>query len=218
MSKVVKKEKSERSNLAFKNSIQFKLISISVGLFFIGLVFILFAVAFQIDHQAYLDFQRNSENQLEIVENYITNFYSNLDKNINMIATNPTVMQADDTITSYKYSNTEVNMTPSRNGGIEQEIYNVFNQYAQAHPETLYLYAATGAGGYVAWPEATINKLYDPTQRDWYQEALQANGKIIRTAPYVNSATDSMITSNARALYNNQGKLVGVVGIGLMSI
>ncbi len=213
MSKFARKVK--KSNIALKDRIQFKLISLSAGLFFIGLVLILFILAIQIDRNAYLDFKDTAVNQLDIVENYINNFYTKLDENINMLATNPTVIKADSTITNYKNSISDVNMTPSKNGGIEQEIFEVFNQFAKTHPDSIYVYAATEAGGYVRWPQSTINKGYDPTTRDWYQDAVKAEGKIIKTAPYVNSATQSMITSNVRALYNSEGKIIGTVGIDI---
>jgi len=38
-------------------------------------------------------------------------------------------------------------MTPSGNGGIEQEIFKAFEHYGKTHPGTLYVYMATEDGG-----------------------------------------------------------------------
>lgn len=194
------------------NSIQTKLLILSVGLFTIGLAIIFILVAQRINlisRQNYLD---NSQQQMDIIKSTIINFYTQLDENINMVATNPTVLTGDQTITTYKNNNTATAMTPSKNGKIEREIYKVFDQYAQAHPSTKYLYLATKEGGYLNWPEVEISANYDPTPRDWYQQAIKANGTIIRTAPYIDD-TQHMIISNARSIQNQNGELIGVVGI-----
>ncbi|MDR1550037.1 MAG: methyl-accepting chemotaxis protein [Hungatella sp.] len=207
------KQKSMKNKIPFINSIQFKLILRSDGLVCIGLAIILVMLAVKISDKAFADFKENANNQLSIVENYINDFYNKLDENINMIATDPAIIKADDTITSYKNSKTKTDMTPSKNGGIEQEIFEVFDHYAKNHPETIYVYAATESGGYVVWPESSINKEYDPTTREWYQDAIKADGKIIRTSPYIDTATNSLITSNAKTLTNSQGKVIGTIGI-----
>lgn len=193
-------------------SIQLKLLVASVGLFTLGLVFICMVTSKQINTMSMNNYLDNSKQQMSIVGNTISNFYSQLDENINMMATNPTVMQGDKTITTYKDTKKDNNMTPSKNGGIEAKIYNVFDQYAKSHPTTKYLYLATKDTGYINWPEVGISAGYDPTTREWYQQAIEANGEIIRTAPYVDD-TNNMIISNARSINDANGNLVGVVGI-----
>lgn len=193
-------------------SIQLKLLVASVGLFAVGLVIICMVISKQIDSMSYNNYLDNSKQQMSIVGNTIINFYNQLDDNINMMATNPIVMKGDNSITTYKETKKDNNMTPSKNGGIEAEIYNVFDQYAKSHPTTKYLYLATKDTGYINWPEVGISAGYDPTTREWYQEAIKANGEIIRTAPYVDD-TNNMIISNARSINDAKGNLIGVVGI-----
>lgn len=193
-------------------SIQLKLLVASVGLFAVGLVIICMVISKQIDSMSYNNYLDNSKQQMSIVGNTIINFYNQLDDNINMMAANPIVMKGDNSITTYKETKKDNNMTPSKNGGIEAEIYNVFDQYAKSHPTTKYLYLATKDTGYINWPEVGISAGYDPTTREWYQEAIKANGEIIRTAPYVDD-TNNMIVSNARSINDAKGNLIGVVGI-----
>ena len=115
------KQKSIKNKVPFINSIQFKLILRSDGLVCIGLAIILLMLAVKISDKAFADFKENANNQLSIVENYINDFYNKLDENINMIATDPTIIKADDTITSYKKSKTKTDMTPSKNMILPQE-------------------------------------------------------------------------------------------------
>lgn len=195
-----------------RGGIQAKLLVTSIGLFTLGLIIIFIIVSNRISRMSIESYQDNSRQQMDIVGNTIINFYNQLDENINMMADNPTVRLGDETITNYKETKSATFMTPSKNGGIEQEIYGVFDQYAGTHPSTRYIYLATAGGAYLNWPEVEISEGYDPTPREWYQQALAAGGEIIRTAPYVDD-TNNMIISNCRTVTNAAGKVTGVVGI-----
>lgn len=193
-------------------SIQTKLLISSVGLFGIGLVIISMIIINKINVMSIKNYVENAKQQMNIVGNTINNFYNQLDENVHMMATNPTLIKEDKTITSYKDTKIACLMTPSKNGGIEAEIFGAFDRYAKSHPATKYLYLATKEGGYLNWPEAEISAGYNPTTRDWYQQAIAAEGNICRTVPYVDD-TNTMIISNARALKDSSGNAIGVVGI-----
>lgn len=193
-------------------SIQTKLLVISLGLFTIGLAIIFIIVSHRINDMSIDNYLDNSHQQMSIIEHTIDNFYSQLDDDINMLANDQSVIQGDSTVTSYRDKPTPTFITPSKNGGIEQEIYNSFDRYAKSHAYTRYIYLATKESGYINWPEVEMSANYDPTVRDWYKQAISANGSIIRTAPYVDD-TQNMIISNARSVNDKNGNLIGVVGI-----
>ncbi len=193
-------------------SIQTKFLQLSVGMICAFLVIMMTFISYRISVQTKSDYINNSNEQMSIVSSAINNFYDQVDANINMMATNPTVMKGDTTITKYKDNVTKVDMTPSINGGVEQEIYEVFDQYADSHPETKYIYLATKDGGYINWPETYIPEKYDPTIREWYKFAIEGNGEIRRTDPYIDT-TNTMITSNARVVKDSSGNIIGAVGI-----
>ncbi|MBN1041961.1 methyl-accepting chemotaxis protein [Clostridium botulinum] len=193
-------------------SIQTKFLQLSVGMICAFLVIMMTFISYRISVQTKSDYINNSNEQMSIVSSAINNFYDQVDANINMMATNPTIMKGDTTITKYKDNVTKVDMTPSINGGVEQEIYEVFDQYADSHPETKYIYLATKDGGYINWPETYIPEKYDPTIREWYKFAIEGNGEIRRTDPYIDT-TNTMITSNARIVKDSSGNIIGAVGI-----
>ncbi|WP_252231948.1 methyl-accepting chemotaxis protein [Clostridium sp. ZBS15] len=193
-------------------SIQTRFLQLSVGMICLFLVIMMTFISYRISVQAKSEYINNSNEQMNIVSSAINNFYNQVDANINMMATNPIVMKGDATITKYKDNSTKVDMTPSINGGIEQEIYEVFDQYAASHPETKYIYLATKDGGYINWPETYIPEKYDPTIRQWYKLAIDGNGEIKRTEPYIDT-TNTMITSNARIVKDTDGNVIGAVGI-----
>ncbi|NFE58301.1 methyl-accepting chemotaxis protein [Clostridium botulinum] len=193
-------------------SIQTKFLQLSVGMICAFLVIMMTFISYRISVQTKSDYINNSNEQMSIVSSAINNFYDQVDANINMMAINPTIMKGDTTITKYKDNVTKVDMTPSINGGVEQEIYEVFDQYADSHPETKYIYLATKDGGYINWPETYIPEKYDPTIREWYKFAIEGNGEIRRTDPYIDT-TNTMITSNARIVKDSSGNIIGAVGI-----
>ncbi|MBB5194899.1 methyl-accepting chemotaxis protein [Anaerocolumna cellulosilytica] len=161
--------------------------------------------------KSYSDYYSNSTEQMKIVSQAIHIFYQQIDRNIDMLATNPLIMKADSSITTYRDTTEETPMHPSANKGIEQEIYKVFEQYAVSHEGTSYVYLGTKDGGYIQWPEETTMAGFDPTKRPWYNQAMSENGGIIRTEPY--EYKSQLLTSNARTITDKNGNVLGAIGI-----
>lgn len=161
--------------------------------------------------KSYTDYYSNSTEQMRIVSQAINIFYQQIDKNINMLAANPVIKKADGSITTYKDTTEETPMHPSVNGGIEQEIYKVLEQYAVSHEGTSYVYLGTKDGGYIQWPEETTMVGFDPTKRPWFNDAMNKNGNIIRTEPY--EYKSQLLTSNARTFTDENGNVLGAIGI-----
>lgn len=193
-------------------SIRGQFLFISMITILITVIIIGTTVSYKINAQAKEDYLINSHEEMKIVDKAINIFYGQIDRNINMMASHPIIMQSDNSITTYKNNIEETNMTSSINGGIEQEIYQVFEQYADSHPGTMYIYLATEEGGYITWPESTVSSNYDPVEKVWYKRGMEGNGQVIRTAPYRDD-TGTTIISNVRSFTDKNGKLLGTIGI-----
>lgn len=198
-----------------QKSIKVQFLSISISSMLVAIIFISGITAYKISTKSKDDYLAQSNQQMQIVENTINIFYDTLDKNIDMLATNPLVMKADNTITSYVNNTEKVQMTPSKNGGLEQEIYESFKHYGETHEGTFYIYAGTEDGSYVQWPESPTKAKYNPKELGWYKTGMDGQGKILRTAPYVDEVTNSLITSNVRSFKDQNGKVIGVLGIDM---
>jgi len=111
-------------------SIKMQFLATSISAILIAITIISGITAYLISTRNKSDYFKTSNEQMSILENTIHIFYDDLDKNIDMMATNPLIVQADKTITSYNNTTDKVDMTPSKNGGMEQEIYNIFKQCA----------------------------------------------------------------------------------------
>ncbi|NMM64232.1 methyl-accepting chemotaxis protein [Clostridium sp. P21] len=183
----------------------------SMVVLLITLVSISSILIYQVNKKAYEDYFTNSKEQMKIVSQAINIFYDQIDKNIDMLATNPVVMAVDNSITTYKNTTQDTPMKPSAKAGIEQEIYKVFEQYANSHKGTSYVYLGTEDGGYIQWPEESIPAGFDPSKRPWLNDAMNKKGSVIRTAPY--SYKSQLLTSNARTFTDKNGKIIGAIGI-----
>ncbi len=198
------------------SSLRAKFIVFSVLLILISIIPVVATVNYLVNKQVESIHKNNINRQVEVVENLINVLYDGLDRDINMFATDQLLESINEPITNYLKGTGEM-MTPSQNGGVEQEIYKAFEHYGETHPGTLYVYMGTEDGGYIQWPETKNSPRYDPRKRPWYQLAQESQGEIIRTDPYIDSVSGSLIVSNARAFFNKEGKPIGVMAIDVSS-
>lgn len=151
-----------------KITLKTKLVMYSALLILVTSVPIVIAVAFLINKAVYSQFDQTIDNQIRTVDHALNLFYDDLDRNIDMFAMHKLVKSSDQTITTY-YDKTNISMTPSKNGGLEQQIYEEFDNYARSHPGTLYVYMGTEDGGYIQWPETATSDNYDREKTLVYQ-------------------------------------------------
>ncbi len=199
-------------------SIRVKLMVFSLSLILVTVIPLVIAVNMLINKSVSETHLSNVTEQVKGIEQMLTVFYDNLDRNIDMFAGHQKVSNADTSVTSYYSSfDGKAKMTPSVNGGIEQRIYEEFEHYGKTHPGTMYVYMATSEGGYIQWPETKNVANYDPRGKSWYKEGLNYTGNVIRTDPYTDNISGSVVTSNVRSFSNSRGEKYGVIGIDVTS-
>ncbi len=198
-------------------SIRSKLILFSLSLILVTVVPVVVAVSILIDNSIKNTHLANVAQQVNGIEQMLGVFYDDLDRNIDMLAENKTIQGADNTLNVFMGQPKESFVPSSKKGGIEQEIFTLFDNYAKTHPGTLYVYLGTADGGYVQWPEAEWSENYDPRPRPWYKKAEAGKGKILRTDPYTDTNTGSINVSNVRTFKNQNGEVSGALGIDVSS-
>lgn len=199
-------------------SIRSKLIVFSLSLILVAVIPVVIAVNILINNSVQDGHLANVAQQVNIIEQLLEVFYDDLDRNIDMFASHEKLRSADDSLSRYFVDyDGQGKMTPSMNGGIEQEIFEEFDNYGLNHPGTLYVYMGTEDGGYIQWPETSISRGYDPRKRPWYTKAMTITDRVIRTDPYTEANTGAMIVSNARAFKDKNGKTYGVMAVDVSS-
>lgn len=158
------------------------------------------------------DFIRTTEKETAQVDKGIELYLETIKENTKLLSTNPVVMQANQSITSYVQAKSN-KMTPSKNGGIESAIYNVYKNFATSHPNIAFVYMGTEHGGYVQYPEAMNAEFYDPRQRPWYKAAKEHPSDVIRTNAYQSVPDPSVIIGTVSVVKNERGEIIGVQGL-----
>jgi methyl-accepting chemotaxis protein len=166
------------------------------------------------EEESVAQFIRSTSKELIHVDHTIHSFFEGVSQNTAMLAEHPTVKKADQTITSYLTGTGTRDFTPSKNGGIESEIYKVYELYAKTHPNAAYVYMATKYGGYVQWPDGdTITLPYNPAERPYYIEAMKNQGNVIRTSAYYAKEDQTVIVSTVTTIKDDKGEVIGVQGL-----
>lgn len=78
-----------------------------------------------------------------------------------------------------------------------------------------FVYFATTKKAMLSAPNTALPKGYDPTQRDWFKGAVEQNGKAFFSEPYKDEGTGQLVLTISREVKDQNGNLVGVVGIDL---
>lgn len=84
----------------------------------------------------------------------------------------------------------------------------------ESHKDYGHVYFASTKKDLVIQPESKMSNDFDPTTRDWYKNAVQANGEFVVNDPYEDTITKEMIVTMSQSVIHN-GEVVGVVGMDL---
>ena len=157
--------------------------------------------------------------------NLLLNSFFNIKKSINfliqkgenvitMLAMHPAVLGADETIYNYTIEAQKSGKVYTHTGKAEQEMVTLFKAIEESFPEFQDIYMGTRWGGIATSWTGEDELGYDPRQRSWYKQAVEANGNIVITPVYI--ATDGTpVVALAKAVKDNSGTVLGCVGVDI---
>lgn len=106
---------------------------------------------------------------------------------------------------------------PSVNNPVKTTFYEKFlTEKESQHEYLLNTYLATLDGEFYLSnipPKEVDLTEFDPRQRDWYTQAMDASGEVIWTQPYMDTGTGKSTITLAKAMTDGNGKITGVVGL-----
>ncbi|MGE6377663.1 methyl-accepting chemotaxis protein [Peribacillus muralis] len=96
-----------------------------------------------------------------------------------------------------------------------ESIIDEFSHTQSSNSEINGLYLGTQKEGKtVIFPKAELPDDFDPRQREWYQSALKKKNETIWTEPYTDQATNTLVITAARAIYDGD-RVIGVLGVDI---
>ncbi|MGI5084789.1 methyl-accepting chemotaxis protein [Treponema putidum] len=169
-------------------------------------------VGFQLYKKNIAQFDEFTEQQFSNIERYINLFIRNGKNTVTMLAENPAVKNADETL--YNYTGERKDIVYTHDGKTEQDITALFVRMDKNYEEFKEIYMGTRWGGFVtSWAEE-YQQGFDPRNRPWYKNAAEANGKVIITPVYI-STDGSPVVALAQAIKDPKGTFLGCIGLDL---
>ena len=172
-------------------------------------------VGFQLYKKNIAQFDEFTEQQFSNIERSINLFIRNGKNTVTMLAENPTVKNADETL--YNYTGERKDIVYTHNGKTEQDITALFVRMDKNYEEFKEIYMGTRWGGFVSSLSEEDEQGFDPRTRPWYKAAAAANGEVIITPVYIStiSTGGSPVVALARAIKDPEGAFLGCIGLDL---
>ena len=176
--------------------------------------FICAVIGVQLYKKNIVQFDEFTAQQFFNIEKSVSLFIQNGKSVAKMLAENPAVQNADETIYNYTTEAQKSGTIYTHNGKAERDIKALFVRMDKNYEEFKEIYMGTRWGGFItSWSEEN-EQGFDPRTRPWYKKAAEANGKIIITPVYI--ATDgSPVVALARAIKDPKGAFLGCIGIDI---
>ncbi|MEK5071428.1 methyl-accepting chemotaxis protein [Sporosarcina sp. FSL K6-1508] len=132
------------------------------------------------------------------IENYLTQF----EKGLIQLSTSQKV-------TEFALPN-EVNATGNSLSLLENEL----DRFRKLHEDTTSVYFSLPTKEIILLPIADLGAGFDPTAREWYQNAVAHPDAIQWSSPFIDSATGEFVIAASKAVQSD-GKLIGVIGLDI---
>ena len=206
MKKDVKVKKATSITVRLFRSITITIISI-VG-------FICAVIGVQLYKKNIVQFDEFTAQQFFNIEKSVSLFIQNGKSAVKVLAENPALQNADETLYNYTAEAARSGIVYTHNGKAEREMVTLFKAIEESFPEFQDVYMGTRWGGIATVWTGEDELGYDPRQRGWYKQAVEADGDIVITPVYI--ATDGTpVVALAKTVKDNSGALLGCVGVDI---
>ncbi len=198
-----------------KRSIAVKLSLIFGGAFAVTILAVTLFATLNVRRQAVDNFNDASNSQIRQIDAGLKDTFKRIHDNVVFLSDAPLAQSANESVTNYLTHGGQ--MTPDTNGGVETDVFHLLQRFGDSHPDLQYIYLGTKWGGYVQWPKGKFTSdHYDPRERPWFTQGMQAGADVRRTAAYANSGGDkNVIISFVRTVKDPQGQPMGVLGMDI---
>ena len=176
--------------------------------------FICAVIGVQLYKKNIVQFDEFTSQQFFNIEKSVSLFIQNGKSVVKMLAENPAVKNADETLYNCTIEAQKSGVIYTHNGKAEQDIKALFVRMEKNYEAFKEIYMGTRWGGFVtSWSEED-EQGFDPRTRPWYKNAAEANGEVIITPVYI-STDGSPVVALARAIKDPKGTFLGCIGIDI---
>ncbi|WP_123053877.1 methyl-accepting chemotaxis protein [Clostridium sp. JN-1] len=108
---------------------------------------------------------------------------------------------------SLKHELESLSMNNDVLGGNNDSVINSLKSITDTNKDIMHSYLSDETKQIILYPEVQLPKGYDPTERQWYKDTMNANGKIIITKPYKDAITGKMVITLSKKVRLDSGKI-----------
>ena len=174
----------------------------------VPVILVAIIVVLNLREGALANFLDSSGREIRQIDNGMQQFFDGISQNVDFVAKDPRVIAAKHLKNYAGADAAQIPLTPTNT-----ELLAIFDQFAKSHPSTAYLSLGLSDGGYASWPDDAKLTQYDPRTRPWYQAAIAAPGKTVRTGAYYWAPDDVVLIGTVRTVADATGNVLGVVGL-----
>ncbi|XOV79699.1 MAG: response regulator [Aestuariibacter sp.] len=169
----------------------------------------------QSQQQSKNNFLLSTEREVRQIDSSLYLLFQQIAGDVDYLAGHSVVRDAHSDLTNYLNVIQNTLIEPEKGSKTEQRLYQLFDSFGSTHPDITYIYFGNVEGGYVQWPAGEVFRFYDPRKRPWYVTGQKANGETVRTDAYYWVTDDTVIVSTVKALYDDFGQSIGVIGMDM---
>lgn len=185
-------EQKSKRTFRFSNSLQSKILTPFLILILLtGGVIAFLSYSFSVKSTT-KELTKNVESQMVTMNDTFELFFANMESVLERFSSNELILQND--------------------RKKAKEVENILKETQDATPSMVSVFIGHASGDMIMYPVDEVSNDYDPRERGWYQNAVDANGDVVWTEPYVNASTDEIVTTVSQAIYKGS-EFVGVVGV-----
>lgn len=182
------KKKTNRLLAFYKKSLQNQIIiPFILSILFTGSAITLVSYYFSVDNTTE-ELSKNVEVQMKSLNDTFELFLTNVENILNRFS--------------------EHNLLIEYKADAKEDIINYFLETEESHDEIGALYTGTETGDII--PQGDLDDDYNPRERPWYKEAVEAEGAIVWSDAYKDIETGRLVVTASKAYYN-ENQLVGVM-------
>ncbi|WP_050180236.1 methyl-accepting chemotaxis protein [Domibacillus robiginosus] len=179
--------------------IKTKLLIPIIAALILAFTFIIIFISWQTENNVEKSVVNQSEGTVESLSGTVKAFLDQYEKSIDLLA-------FDDTIQSYGTSELAQDKVD------RQPTETLFMDYLNTYEDVLNIYFGSAEGTTIISPVIKLPEDFDPRERDWYTQAENKKTSVW-SEPYKDTATGSSVVTVSRAVYDDNDRFLGVIGV-----
>ncbi|AXI10323.1 hypothetical protein CUC15_15895 [Oceanobacillus zhaokaii] len=143
-----------------------------------------------------VELTKTVESQMGSLNDTFEMFFSNIDHTLERFISN-------ELVANYQPEN-------------KQDLLNYFGETKETNHSIANIYTVIDeTGEVIIYPEVDLGDDFNAKERDWYQDAVEANGETVWTEPYTDASTGETVVTVSKAYYIGD-KLAGAMSADVM--